>query len=57
MLENTNDYMSIFTVLFILLVIVWAGFHLLSLRTTARHLRQEADYYSFKKDKNKIKKV
>ncbi len=57
MLENTNDYMSIFTVLFILALIVWAGFHLISLRTTARHLRQEADYYSFKKEKNKVKKV
>lgn len=55
MLENTNDYMSIFTILLILVAIVWAGFHLLSLRTTAHHLRQEADYYSLKKDrKNKV---
>lgn len=51
MLENTNDYMSIFTILVAVAAMIGVCVHLISLRSTAKHLREEADYYSLKKDK------
>ena len=51
MLENTNDFMSVLVVVFILLAIVAIGYRAFSINTTAKHLRQEADYYSYRNDK------
>ncbi len=53
MLENTNDYMSVITVILVLRAMLGVALHVLSLRATAKHLRQEADYYSLKKDLKK----
>ncbi|MBQ1877326.1 MAG: hypothetical protein IJS38_00640 [Erysipelotrichaceae bacterium] len=49
MLEGTNDYMSILAILLVLVAFVVICIHVVSLRVTARHLRQEADYYAFRR--------
>lgn len=46
MLENTNDYMSVLSIILIMMSFAAVFFHLLSQKAIARHLRQEADYYS-----------
>lgn len=51
MLENTNDFMSVLVILFVLVAIAAIGYRAFSVHTTARHLRQEADYYSYRNDK------
>jgi NADH:ubiquinone oxidoreductase subunit 3 (subunit A) len=45
MLESTNDYMSILTLAAVLIAFLAMVLHLVSVRATARHLREEADYY------------
>lgn len=49
MLESINDIMSVFSVILILVAIVGLLFHAFSISVTARHLKEEADYYSINK--------
>lgn len=49
MLESINDIMSVFSVILILVAIVGLLFHAISISVTARHLKEEADYYSINK--------
>ena len=51
MLENTNDFMSVLVILFVILAMAAIGYRAFSINTTAKHLREEADYYSYRNDK------
>lgn len=49
MLENTNDYMSVLSIIIVLFAFLYLLFHAISQKAVVRHLREEADYYSGKK--------
>lgn len=46
MLENINDFMAFVMVLLALLAVIVFAMHMISLRLTAKHLKEEAEYYS-----------
>ena len=50
MIENTNDLMSILVIIAILLISAYLIFRVISIKVTARHLRDEADYYDLRKN-------
>ena len=52
MIENTNDYMSVLAVVFIIFFFIGMIFRVVSIRATARHLKEEAEYYS--KDRKQL---
>ncbi len=45
MLESTNDYLSLLAIILALFGIVAFIFHIISIRITAKNLKEEADYY------------
>ena len=49
MLESINDIMSVLSIILIMVAMVGILFHMFSISVTARHLREEADYYSINK--------
>ncbi|MBR6958284.1 MAG: hypothetical protein IKH73_07545 [Erysipelotrichaceae bacterium] len=49
MLESMNDIMSVLAIVVIMIAMILLVFHAISISVTARHLREEADYYSINK--------
>ncbi len=49
MLENTNDYMAFLMIILAAVAVIAFALNMISLRLTAKHLEEEANYYS--KDK------
>ena len=46
MLENTNDYMAVLMAFLAVVSVLAFAAKMFSLRLTAKHLQEEADYYS-----------
>ena len=46
MLENTNDYMAVLMAVMALATVLIFAAKMFSLRLTAKHLQEEAEYYS-----------
>lgn len=53
MLENTNDYMAVLMAVMALAFVLTFAAKMISLRLTAKHLQEEAEYYSTEHQEDK----
>jgi phosphate/sulfate permease len=45
MLENINDWLSLFSIVAVLVMVIGSAIHMINLNMISRHIRQEEEYY------------
>ncbi len=55
MLENTNDYLQLFTMIAVLALVLAIAFYLFNLQVIKKNVQREIKYYGFDRDELKQK--
>ena len=52
MLENINDYISLFSIILVLAMVLGLGIYFFNLKVIEKNIRQEVKYYDYQKPGN-----
>ncbi len=52
MLENINDYISLFSIILVLAMVLGLGIYFFNLKVIEKNIRKEVKYYDYQKPSN-----